>query len=158
MLINICFPINILNKGDDTVTKHEIIWAVSSLLMVVVLLVLTLRPNQIPVFTDDNCIRAIVGEVSNENYEGMKLMAHAIRNRKTLKGVYGFKAHHIKTENRDIWMRASLAWFESLTESDPLQGANEWRSLVDLKHGHNPHNMRIVKIHNGTFYYKPLAQ
>ena len=117
----------------------------------------TLKERQVPLFTDDNCIRAIVGEYAREDdYYGTKLMAHAIRNRKTLRGVYGFYARHSDHESKKVWENASLAWFDSLNEFDPLHGATEWRSIDDVrKHGH-PKHFVLVEICNGTFYYKPL--
>ena len=73
-----------------------------------------LKRHLVPAFTDDNCIRAIVGEYAVENdYTTMKLIAHAIRNRKTLKGVYGFYAKHSNKESRSIWVTAACAWFDS---------------------------------------------
>ncbi len=114
--------------------------------------------RKVPAFTDENCIRAIVGEYAKNDYYGMKLMAHAIRNRKTLKGVYGYYAKHIEKEPKDIWVTASCAWFDSLNEFDPLQGAKEWRSTMDILKGHTPRNMFIVKGYDDTFYYKPNKQ
>lgn len=111
-----------------------------------------------PLFTDDNCIRAVVGEYAVHDYEGMKLLAHAIRNRKSLKGVYGFYAAHILRENKDIWVIASCAWFDSLNEFDPLNGASEWRSYGDLQKGLKPKGMKLMQVHNGLYYYKNLTQ
>jgi len=116
-----------------------------------------IKKNKVPPFTDENCIQAIVGEYAAEDdYYGMKLLAHAIRNRKTLKGVNGFYAKHVKSESKIVWENASLAWFDSLNEWDPLSGANEWRSTVDVMQYGQPSGFALVKICNGTFYYKPL--
>lgn len=119
----------------------------------------SLRERGIPAFTDDNCIRAIVGEYSVKNdYYGMKLIAHAIRNRKTLRGVYGFYAKHADRESKDIWESASLAWFDSLNEFDPLRGATAWLSSDDLKTHRQPRGMGLVKIYNGIFFYKKVTR
>lgn len=112
------------------------------------------RPNT-PAFTDANCIRALIGEYAEDDYYGMTLMAHAIRNRGTLKGVYGFYAKHIKKEPKKIWITATLAWEEAKRyKLDLVSGATEWRSIEDVRRGHAPNGMWLVKIYNGTYFYK----
>lgn len=110
--------------------------------------------KSVPEFTDKNCIQAIVGEYGKEDIYGMKLIAHAIRNRGTLEGVYGFNAKHIHKEPKNVWVLASLAWYESAYEQDPLRGAHEWRSVNDVRKGHTPNQMWLVKIYNGMYFYK----
>ena len=77
---------------------------------------------------DDNlAVRAIVGESSNQGGRGMLAVACAIRNRRTLDGVMGLKAHHIKTEPRWVWQRARRAWADSL-KGDITGGAVSWEN------------------------------
>lgn len=121
-------------------------------------LILWLRHPRVPAFTDENCIRAMVGEYAVNDYYGMTLLAHALRNRGTLKGVYGFYAKHIKTEPKEIWMTASLAWFESKNFIDPVQGAKEWRSRQDIHRGKVPHKMKLIKVYSGMYYFKPIKK
>lgn len=83
--------------------------------------------------TDDKAIAAIVGEYAEEDDHGMRLIAHAIRNRGHLRGVYGLNAKHSKYESRKIWVLAATAWFESAYEPDPLKGADSWWSKDDVK-------------------------
>lgn len=107
-----------------------------------------------PVFCADNCIRALVGEYAVQDYEGMKLMAHAIRNRKTLRGVYGFYGMHTLNEPKEIWQCAYVAWFDSVNEADPLNGASEWRSKKDIKNHGYPQGFDLVKSYGGILYFK----
>lgn len=111
-----------------------------------------------PAFTNENCIQAIVGEYAKYDYKGMGLMAHAIRNRGTLKGVFGFYAAHVQREPKNIWVNASLAWFESKTEKDPLHGADEWRSSQDVERNRTPKHCKFIKFYNGIYFYKNLTQ
>lgn len=114
--------------------------------------------NRTPEFNDTNCVRAIIGEYAVNDYKGLKLIAHAIRNRGTLRGVYGFYAKHINEEPKEIWVEASLAWVDSANEFDPLDGANEWRSQIDLKKHGRPKRFTLTKIYNGIYFYKPIKK
>ena len=85
-----------------------------------------------PQYTSEQAIDAIIGEASNQSFTAMKCIAHGIRNRGTLKGVYGFGAGHNKGETALTRINAQLAWEESEFEPDPVQGAKEWRGTGDL--------------------------
>lgn len=77
-------------------------------------------------------MRAIVGEAGGEGYEGMYAVAHAIRNRGTLKGVYGADSPMVDKQPRWVFEQAALAWEESEDGDDPTKGATHWES-VDFK-------------------------
>lgn len=130
------------------------IWFLISLAMILIWVGICEIHRRVPPFTDDNCIRALLGEYSLKDPYGLSLMAHAIRNRGTLKGVYGFHAAHVDHEPKIVWELASLAWFESENAHDPIRGASEWRSVNDVRRGHIPRGMYLVKIYNGTYFYK----
>ncbi len=112
------------------------------------------RKEMVPDFTDDNCIRAIVGEFDKNDYQGLRLMAHAIRNRGTLKGVKGFPASFLNHTQKMVWVTASLAWFDTFNEYDILEGATEWRNTEDVRRGKTPYNMQLVKVYKGLYFYK----
>lgn len=88
---------------------------------------------------DRDVIRAIVGECSGEGdtigakYAAMKYVAHAIRNRGSLRGMYGLTAKHVDTESQDIWLLAELAWISSANETDPTNGADSWGNKKDTE-------------------------
>ena len=134
------------------------VWITVAFIAAVAWIFISEKTRRVPEFTDANCIRALVGEYARDDYYGMKIMAHAIRNRKTLKGVYGYCAKHSKKESRHIWILASLAWFDSEKEKDPLQGAAEWRSRDDLSEHSIPKGMALVKIYDGNYYYKHITK
>ena len=58
-------------------------------------------------------VRAVIGEASNQGYRGMLDVAVGIRNRGTLKGVYGVTAKHVDKEPQWVWKMARKAWRES---------------------------------------------
>ena len=63
--------------------------------------------------SDAQAVRAIIGEASNQGYVGMYAVASGIRNRGSLKGVYGLKAKHVDLEPKWVWDMARKAWKES---------------------------------------------
>jgi hypothetical protein len=96
-------------------------------------------------------INAILGEARGEGEASMLAHAHAIRNRGTLKGVYGAKAEHTYKVRRfdvhkkkmvthrvkevilpELYQRAAKAWHTSLDTPDPTDGATHWLSSQDI--------------------------
>lgn len=83
-------------------------------------------------------VNAIIGEAEGEGYDGMKAIACAIRNRGTLKGVYGEKAPRVLAHkySDNIEAKALVAW---TTSEDPkecafLKGADHWGgATIDQK-------------------------
>ena len=71
-------------------------------------------------------VRAIVGESSSQGYRGMLAVASGIRNRGTLKGVYGVKAKHISKEPKWVFRQAKRAWVES--KANRLHTGTHWGS------------------------------
>lgn len=104
-------------------------------------------------FTDDEAVAAIVGEAANQGEFGMRLVAHAIRNRGTLKGVFGVKALHNRTEPHSVWMLARIVWKDSARYPDPTLGADSWYSLEDeAKNGVPEGKVEIVRYLDHIFY------
>jgi spore germination cell wall hydrolase CwlJ-like protein len=99
----------------------------ATLLVKSLIAILILLPLSALAIDDNQAVRAIVGESSNQGTNGMLAVACAIRNRGTLAGVMGLKAHHIKTEPRWVWARARRAWADSL-KGDITGGATCWEN------------------------------
>ena len=68
-------------------------------------------------------VRAVLGEAEGEGYQGMLAVACAIRNRGTLKGVYGLFAKRVYS-TRSIAL-AEKAWAASRI-LDVTKGATGW--------------------------------
>jgi hypothetical protein len=81
-----------------------------------------------PAIPADQAVRAIIGEAADQGYEGMLAVACAIRNRGTLKGVYGLGAKHIDKEPEWVWDLARKAWKNS-AECDVTKGADHWENI-----------------------------
>ena len=102
----------------------------------VILAFLLLLGGQIHVYaqiTPNKAILAIIGEAESEGPRGMLAVACAIRNRGTLKGVYGLHAyrviHHLYS-SKTLRMARS-AWRASAFE-DVTSGATGWGNKADL--------------------------
>lgn len=123
-------------------------------LVSLIIIVLKFPKEDLP-FSNDNAIKAIVGEYAQGDLFGMKLYAHAIRNRGTLKGVNGVFAKHSQYESKTIWKLASIAWFESENEIDPTAGASEWRSEDDIENKGWPKGFHQTLFYKDTYFLKP---
>lgn len=86
-----------------------------------------------PAFTEENIIRAILGEARGEGDVAMYAHACAIRNRKNLKGVFGATAK-MEPISADLWQRAAKAWHTSEYEGDSVHGATHWLSDFDKRY------------------------
>lgn len=102
---------------------------------------------------NDQAVRAIIGEASSEGYEGMYAVACAIRNRQTLKGVYGLKAKHVNAEPGWVWQLASKAWWEAEAGKDVTNGATSWENIEAFGEPYWAKQMEVTyKLGRHTFY------
>jgi len=102
----------------------------------------------------DSCtaVKCIMGEARGEPYKGKVAIASALRNRGTIKGVYGCKATF--SEPEWVWEQARRAWLESAIK-DVVNGASFWGSIkVDKKWIARMAKTMIktVKVGNHVFY------
>lgn len=105
---------------------------------------------------DNEAIKAILGESLHDD-KAMEAMAHALRNRDTLEGVYG-REPSLSHVSGKLWQRASKAWFNSGSSVDITLGATNWLSDYDIKHAHRDISWRkrmIETLYVGqTHFYK----
>ena len=80
---------------------------------------------------DNQVIRAIIGEASNQGFQGMYAVASAIINRGTLKGVYGANAKHVDTEPTWVWEMATRAWYKAKGGTLAHSGDHWGSKIVD---------------------------
>lgn len=104
-----------------------------------------------PKIDPNEAIPAIVGEASNQSQATMICVAHALRNRGTLKGVNGARASHTWNEPEEVWEKARAAWDYSEDSNDPTHGAKNFGTLSDLNKLHV--GMTKVKRRCGDFYF-----
>ena len=98
-------------------------------------------------FSGGEAIRAIYGEACGEPYVGKLAVAGAIRNRGTLRGVYG-QTSPLLTQpiNARAWAQCARAWRESATR-DITHGATHWENTHDFGANYWTRKMQCV----GTF-------
>ena len=91
-------------------------------------------------YSEQDYVNAIIGEASNQGYEGMLAIAGALRNRakvpyyknNVLHGVYGLNNPQIKIATPDVRAMAEKAWKDSATK-DITKGAYLWGSDSDIQ-------------------------
>ena len=101
--------------------------------------------------SDKNAIRAILGEARGEGYAGMYAVACAIRNRGSLKGVYGLKAS-MPDLTPKVAQEAKKAWFNSLSGPDVTLGASFWEGTRFKKPYWAKKMVETVTIGHQRFY------
>lgn len=97
-------------------------------------------------------IRAIIGEASNQGYRGMLAVACGIRNRGTLRGVYGVKAKHIDRQPKRVWNMARKAWAES--EHNRIHDGTHWENTKAFGEPYWVKDMDEVYRHKDHVFYK----
>lgn len=66
-------------------------------------------------YTEQEAIKTIVGEASNQGLIGMTAVAEVIRHKGSLRGFYGLHASHSAHEPKWVWLQAKKAWYASKT-------------------------------------------
>jgi hypothetical protein len=64
-------------------------------------------------YSDQDAIKVIVGESSNQGLKGMICVGEVIRHNTSLRGFYGLHASHSAKEGAKTWAMAKLAWYKS---------------------------------------------
>lgn len=108
-------------------------------------------------FSERDAVRAIVGEAANQGERGMLALAGAIRNRGTLKGVYGLKNPSADKQPAWVWRQAERAWAMSAT-NDLSLGATHWENTKAFGVPYWAASMQVtVIIKDHTFYISRTA-
>lgn len=128
----------------------------TSRLLIVLILMMVPIQNCLgnPNFTDDQAIRAVVGEAAGEGYPGMYAVACALRNRGTLKGVYGLNAKHVKNEPAWVWQQASKALAQSEDGPDVTNGGTHWENIKTFGKPKWANSMTETARHGRHVFYK----
>lgn len=81
--------------------------------------------------TEEQAVRTIVGEASNQGLDGMTAVAEVLRRRGTVKGCYGFRAMKDRWEPPAVWNVARFAWRRS-AHTDLSHGATLFENVHDF--------------------------
>lgn len=116
--------------------------------------------------TDSQAVNAILGEAEDQGLLGMTALGEAIRNRGSLKGVYGYKAIVIKDGNyyrktkkglipisKATVKQAEEAWKASAT-SNYVLGADHWENVKAFGMPSWAKNMQITLEHKNHVFFK----
>ena len=124
-------------------------------LIFVMAFAMTLCPMAMAI--DNNlAVRAIIGEASNQGYQGMLAIAVGIRNRGHLKGVYGVKAKHVDKQPPWVWDRARKAWKES--EHNRIHTGTHWENIKAFGTPYWVSSMNKVYEYKDHVFYKERGQ
>lgn len=104
--------------------------------------------------SDQEGVACIIGEASNQGFDGLLAVADALQNRGTTKGVYGCKAKHVNREPAYVWTMAKNAW-QRAKIIDVVGGASFWENTEAFGVPYWAKKMKkTIKIGCHTFYKK----
>jgi len=107
-----------------------------------------------PAFTDNQAIRACIGEAANQGYQGLLAVAVGIRNRGSLRGVYGLNSPIVDKQPKWVWDLAKKAWAES--EHNRIHTGTNWENIKAF--GEPSWAKKMVKVYeykDHIFYKEP---
>lgn len=122
-----------LNKSNPGKGSFDVWFEIVLICLILfVFLVLFIAPTPAKA-ADIAKIHAIIGEAEGEGYPGMLAVACAIRNRGSLKGVYGLRAKRVVLHlySQKTYALAEKAWKESRS-LDITNGATGWGNSEDV--------------------------
>lgn len=104
---------------------------------------------------DRDCILAVIGEAENQGYKGQLLVSSAIRNRGTLKGVYGLHAPRVKNHlySQATYDQCRKAWLASAGK-DYAMGATNWENVHAFGEPYWAKSMTIVMEYKDHRFFK----
>lgn len=82
-------------------------------------------------YTEEEAIKTIVGEASNQGFKGMVCVGEVIRHNSSLRGFYGLNSPHSAHEPIWVWTMARLAWNRS-KHTNFTRSANHFENLHDF--------------------------
>lgn len=112
-------------------------------------------------YTDEQAVKAIIGEAENQGEQGMIYVACAIVNRGTLKGVYGLNAprveHHKYSEV--VLNEAQTAWAlvhkeDGWQECAAVKGASNWENTTAFGLPGWAKQMKVVLVYRDHKFFK----
>jgi hypothetical protein len=138
-----------LNKQKPKLPLHYLIMG---LIVCSVILFFALAVCHAEEIIDDKAIKCITGEAENQGYQGQLAVAVAIRNRNTLKGVYGCN-HKRKTPDY-IYQQVKRAWEESKTNR--IHTGTHWENIKAFGKPYWVDSMKLVYQYKDHNFYKAV--
>ena len=100
-------------KENNFVEGFKCVFFFALWFLAMFLLLATFLEPRANAYTDQEAIRTIVGEASNQGFKGMICVGEVIRQNSSLRGFYGLHASHSLKEPARIWALAKQAWISS---------------------------------------------
>ena len=109
-----------------------------------------------PAYTDEQVVRAIIGEAGNQGFQGMYAVACAIINRGTLKGVYGLKSKQVDKEPAWVWKMARKAFSDAKKAivAERAKYGNHWENIKAFGNPKWAAKMKEVYRYKDHVFYK----
>ena len=124
-------------------------------LTVLIITLATCLPAQANTITEEQAVQCIAGEAENQGLDGMRAHASAIRNRGSLRGVYGCNSKRLPKIEAWVFDQARRAWKDSATH-DYVDGADHFGAVgLDSKWiDKMEQSMKFVKQVKDVRFYK----
>jgi len=105
-------------------------------------------------YAEQKEVLCIIGEAEGEGYTGMLAVAEAIRNRGTLKGVYGCNAPRVRDHkySQEVLETARQAWEDSEGPGDITHGATHWEGTKFKTPSWAKYMIVTLELNNQRFY------
>lgn len=142
-----CTCSNCEARDSYLASAKPVIWLVMALISMIVILAATCAHAE-QRFSDHDAILSVIGEAENQGFEGMLAVSHAIRNRGTLKGVFGLAAPRVKQHKYTeiTYKQARKAWMDSAHTPDITNGATNWENESNFGIPYWAHDMKMVAV------------
>lgn len=134
--------------------KKFLSWILPVILIVII-------PTHSFAYTDEQAVKAIIGEAENQGEQGMIYVACAIVNRGTLKGVYGLHAPRVVYHKYSevVLNEAQTAWAlvhkeDGWKECVAVNGASNWENTTAFGLPGWASQMKVVLIYRDHKFFK----
>jgi hypothetical protein len=132
-------------------------WVLIILTTIICLLLYSIVANAKEI-KDEEAVMCVIGEAEGEGEIGMEAVAEAIRNRGSLKGVYGCSAPRVRKQlySDRILHQAQRAWERSAGDGDITFGATHWEGTA-FKTPYWAKDMIVTATIGNQRFYKEVA-
>lgn len=126
--------------------------AIISMLIVILLCPKKASAAEIP---EKQAVLAIIGEAENQGQMGMLAVACAIRNRGSLKGIFGMRSSRVVQHkySKEIYEDALKAWRDSANH-DITRGATHWENIKAFGRPYWVNGMIETYVYKDHVFYK----
>lgn len=137
-------------KQSKQSTEFYVFYAMIWLAVLTIIFIASCRPAHSAV-TDEEAVKCIIGEASNQGKEGMYAVASALLNRGTTRGVYGCNAPHVRKEPKYVFNMAKEALEKAKIKR--LHKGDHWENISAFGKPKWAYSMKEVYRHKDHVFY-----